>query len=49
MSPEMARRVEDYRWENRIASESEALRRLVLAGLNIAERAALSGKEKADG
>jgi hypothetical protein len=33
LSPEMARRVDDFRFGNRIGSESEALRRLIDMGL----------------
>ena len=37
-------RIEAYRWENRIPSESEAMRRLIEAGLNALET---KGKKKA--
>lgn len=34
MDAELYRRVEDYRWDNRFNTESEALRRLIGAGLD---------------
>jgi Arc/MetJ-type ribon-helix-helix transcriptional regulator len=39
MTPALAARVEDYRWENRFERESEAVRRLIELGLDaVAER-----------
>lgn len=51
MTPEMAKRVDEYRWENRIGAESEALRRLIQLGLDSLACAALStqGERKGEG
>jgi hypothetical protein len=37
MAPEMAQAIEDFRFANRVASESEAIRRLIEAGLQAAK------------
>lgn len=42
MDEDLARRIEDYRFGNRIGSESEALRRLIAKGLENVERQRLS-------
>lgn len=41
ISEEMAAAIDEYRWNNRIASEGEAMRQLLAAGLN-----ALKSKKK---
>lgn len=43
---DMARRVDDYRWGQRIPSESEALRRLIVLGLDEVERTAVTENPK---
>lgn len=48
-SPEAAGRIEDYRFGNRIGSESEAIRRLVEIGLDHAEAAEKARNGGADG
>jgi len=40
LTPELARAIEDFRFTNRISSESEAIRRLIEAGLSKAATAA---------
>ena len=37
LPPDLEKAVEDYRFENRIASESEAIRRLIELGLEAAK------------
>ncbi|MFO0579020.1 MAG: hypothetical protein U1A78_33875 [Polyangia bacterium] len=40
----MARRIDEYRWANRISSESEAIRQLIGAGLAAKETPVASEK-----
>jgi len=37
LPPDVARKVDDYRFENRISTESEAIRRLIELGLKAVE------------
>ena len=43
LSSEMADRIRDYRFAERIESENEAIRRLIEAGLSAAEKSSPSG------
>ena len=47
LTPEQWERVEDYRFANRIASEAEAIRRLIEAGLEVGWVGPLPTKRKA--
>lgn len=38
LPPELAKEVEEYRFANRYASESEAIRRLIELGLEVAKK-----------
>ncbi len=38
MPDELVQRIQDYRFENRIASEAEAIRRLIELGLDAAKK-----------
>jgi hypothetical protein len=38
LPPGLAKAIEDFRFENRISSESEAIRRLIEAGLNATDK-----------
>jgi hypothetical protein len=40
MSPELVQRIADYRFEQRLPSEAEAIRRLIELGLKAAQKAA---------
>lgn len=46
MEDDLLRRIDDYRFENRINSRSEAIRRLIEAGLDLPESSKPKTKRK---